>query len=343
MPELAPAAVMSSQPAAAPAVRPRALFVTLSALTYVLSVGSAAALLYAAHRWAGVHPLLGHARAVVYAACGAATVGAAVTLPAFLHDTWLRWPAMAGLLPPLAVFVVASRLLSAPHEAELFDAIIHGDEPRVRRALAWGVSPEARRPWKTPGEPEANEGASALTTAARAGRVAVVRLLLDRGADPRRPDGFGDLPVHRAAGAGHVAVVECLVAAGADPAAPDGRGDAAIHWAAAMARPETIDRLADLGVNVNAPGYRGATPLHRVAITRDLPATTRLLRRGADPRARDDDGQTPVDAVRRALADREAHIRANGGPQAFPHWSPVPLRRMIKLLEDWENGAPPPQ
>jgi hypothetical protein len=271
------------------------------------------------------------------AACAAALVAAGVTGLQLFRPSPLRRLAAAGLVPPVLVFVAAWHLLTAPHEDQMFADIVRGSEAGVRRALAWGVSPEALNDWSTSDE---NEGASALTTAARAGHAPVVRLLLDRGADPNRADGYGHLPLHRAVAAGHAQVVQLLLDHRADPRATDLNGDTALHWAAARARADLIDRLVDLGLDVNARGYGGATPLHKVRSTRDLAATEQLLRRGADRSLRDDEGRTAADLARRDLADRENYLRTIGRPEAREEWATVRLRKMIGLLEEKKGEEP---
>ena len=63
-------------------------------------------------------------------------------------------------------------------------------------------------------------GKRALSSAVEFGHHDIVRLLLDRGADPNWPDGTNaprGVALHAAARAGDTQVVEWLLAAGADP------------------------------------------------------------------------------------------------------------------------------
>lgn len=111
--------------------------------------------------------------------------------------------------------------------------------------------------------PYAREG-TALIRAAERGDLAIVRLLLDAGADV---DGA------------------CGCAAGETPL-----------WAAAAADyPEVVAYLLERGANPNAPGPLGHTCLH-VAAMRGWPRLARtLLEHGADPRLTDDGGRTAAD------------------------------------------------
>jgi ankyrin repeat protein len=60
------------------------------------------------------------------------------------------------------------------------------------------------------------EGETLLTQAAERGRVGVVTLLLERGADANIPTDHGDAALHLAAHQGHVEVVSILLGSGAD-------------------------------------------------------------------------------------------------------------------------------
>ncbi|RMG95704.1 MAG: hypothetical protein D6705_12990 [Deltaproteobacteria bacterium] len=73
-------------------------------------------------------------------------------------------------------------------------------------------------------EPCEPEGRTALAWAAAEGHLAVVDLLLGRGADPNAADREGHTPLHLAAEAGAASVVRRLLAAGADPTLRDGGG-----------------------------------------------------------------------------------------------------------------------
>lgn len=70
-----------------------------------------------------------------------------------------------------------------------------------------------------------------LHHAARAGDAAMVRLLLENGAEVSARCGLGETPLHHAAYWGHPEVAQELLAAGADPNALDGAGYTPLAWA----------------------------------------------------------------------------------------------------------------
>eukprot|EP01051_Picozoa_sp_SAG22_P012073 SAG22_NODE_1224_length_5119_cov_2.362550_3_plen_129_part_00 len=64
--------------------------------------------------------------------------------------------------------------------------------------------------------PPIDDGATPLFIAAQNGHLAVVKLLLDRGATIDQADNAGATPLHAAADIGHEAIAKLLLARGAD-------------------------------------------------------------------------------------------------------------------------------
>ena len=175
--------------------------------------------------------------------------------------------------------------------------------------------------------------------------VAVVRLLLARGADPNarltKPIlqrhhtggdgalGDGATPFMRAAKSGDVEVMKLLLAAGADPTLTLPNGATALMFAAgrgwrngsALApsydqgpEQEAVDAigmLLDLGLEIGATDDAGNTALHAAVTGRGSAAiVAALLARGADPMATNGKGETPLAlAETRATPDVVAQLR----------------------------------
>ena len=120
---------------------------------------------------------------------------------------------------------------------ELFRAVLHGDVDAAARAVEAGADVNA-----------VDEGGDTpLCHAAGAGDAAMVRRLLELGADAN----FGTyaLPLIEAAGKGHLAAVEALLAAGADWRQVDEQGSTALHDAAAAGHMEVVRVLVRAGAD----------------------------------------------------------------------------------------------
>lgn len=133
--------------------------------------------------------------------------------------------------------------------------------------------------------------------AANNGNPEVTRLLLDHGADPAATDRLGDSILHHAAGSSQsAAIIEALLDRGADPNARGNYGDTVLHEAAIFNRnPDLMRILLDRGADVDARDQFGNSALHEAARSNENPAVaTLLLDRSADPNARNDRGETAL-------------------------------------------------
>ena len=88
------------------------------------------------------------------------------------------------------------------------------------------------------------DGWTLLTNAASAGRAATVRVLLDRGYDPKKATSEGESPLMHAAFRGSLDCVELLLTAGADPDQKDVEGSTALDFARRWSRQNVVLRLA---------------------------------------------------------------------------------------------------
>jgi ankyrin repeat protein len=155
----------------------------------------------------------------------------------------------------------------------------------VKRWLALGVSPNSDFCWyaNTP-----------LIKAAAYGRIEVVKLLLEKGADVNKHNEGGETPLHYAARHGHVKVMEILLDHGADPTKKGTGCGTPMQWAGRGGQIGAIKVLMRYGVSVNQRGSGDGTALHE-AVNHDHPDTVRfLLENGAEVNARLEYGCTPL-------------------------------------------------
>jgi ankyrin repeat protein len=135
---------------------------------------------------------------------------------------------------------------------------------------------------------------SPLVLAAMTGNLENVTSLVAHGAEPSAE------ALSEAVTFGHAAVVKALIDAGANVQLTESSGINLLHWAAITNRASVIPVLAKAGVPLDAVDDAGFTPL-MYAATLDVGDDTlrALLTAGADRRIRNDEGRTPLEQARR--------------------------------------------
>ena len=143
-------------------------------------------------------------------------------------------------------------------------------------------------------------GSTPLCEAACKGHKNVVKILIDKGADPNEACHFpysGYTPVNMAASAGHKDVVQLLLDKGADPNEASTRmGFTPLHGAASGSHKYVVQLLLERGAEPNRitkDGYQ-ETPLHLAAERGQLDVVKMLLDGGANSHATDYYGRTPM-------------------------------------------------
>jgi thioredoxin-related protein len=105
---------------------------------------------------------------------------------------------------------------------------------------------------------KSDAGESALIVAVQSGSVDEVRRLLASGSDPDDADDLGDTPVHHAVG-GEVAILKTLLDAGANPNARNSGGISPVMLAFGSGRTDMIELLRKAGARVDILDYGGAS------------------------------------------------------------------------------------
>lgn len=182
------------------------------------------------------------------------------------------------------------------HNGALFEAAMRKDAAAVRAALDAGADVNARNPiGQTP----------LMMAAGRIGGDAVVKVLLERGADPNLKDkspsivpfGIFSGQTNAMIEASRVAdgrSLRMLFEAGADVDLTNEHGGTALFYAIVSGNRENARLLMDQKANVNARLDDGVTPLIIAVQRDDRELAAELIARGADVKAADRNGNTPL-------------------------------------------------
>jgi ankyrin repeat protein len=120
------------------------------------------------------------------------------------------------------------------------------------------------------------------------GYEAVVRVLLEKGANVDKVSDDGETPLHIAALIGIEAVVAALIGAGADINKMNYVGETPLHFAAVNGHGAVVTALIGAGADVNKRRDDGWTPVFCATINRHKSVVNTLIEAGARPAPRRD-------------------------------------------------------
>jgi len=107
-------------------------------------------------------------------------------------------------------------------------------------------------------------------------------------------DGDGRTPLHRAAQSGNMALLELLIGKGAIVNAENEQGHTPLHFGAFAGQVDALTSLLDHGAWVDHQGHDGSVPLHFAAGQGKLAAIEYLVARGGNLKVANHKGHFPL-------------------------------------------------
>ncbi|RDW65991.1 hypothetical protein BP6252_09626 [Coleophoma cylindrospora] len=141
-----------------------------------------------------------------------------------------------------------------------------------------------------------NSGRTPMSWAATNGNEAMVKLLLEKGAEVSSKDNSGRTPMSWAAAHGHQAVVKLLLEKGAEVDSKDNSSRNPMSWAAANEH-QAVVKLSlekEKGAEVDSKDNSGWTPMSWAAANGNQAVVKLLLEKGAEVDSKDSGGCTPI-------------------------------------------------
>src|SRR5208283_2336822 len=126
------------------------------------------------------------------------------------------------------------------------------------------------------------------------GRLAVARLLIEKGADLERKDSLGRTALAVAVSSGHAELSKMLVGVGAPVNSSDNNGGTVLMAALSGGQTDLARFLIDKGADINAADENGTTALFLAIDKGNDDMVKALVGKGVDVQAADSDGVTPL-------------------------------------------------
>ncbi|KAJ1266225.1 hypothetical protein BS78_08G135000 [Paspalum vaginatum] len=181
------------------------------------------------------------------------------------------------------------------------------------------------------------------------GVAAVVRCLLDRGADPAAPCKMGQTPLHNAAENGHHEAVRLLLSKGVPVDTLNGRG-APLHIAAAKGQDQAVKVLLEHGADPNRVVLHVLSPLSMACYGNSLKCMKLLVEAGADVNLKSSPGGPVLfaavdegftDIVKFLLeAGANPNIQDDDGKIPIMHAAASEKRELVEILLPWTKPIP---
>jgi ankyrin repeat protein/cytochrome c553 len=234
-----------------------------------------------------------------------------------------------GMTPLYAVVDMhtLSPLMGRP-APELTDSIDAVETARV--LLRRGANPNAQlkkpiigRHTAFQGDGSLGEGSTALARAAKSADVAMIKVLLEGGADPKVTQKDGTTPTMIAVGARGQRVYSGTASVGTQATEEDAL--------------EAVTVLLSSAIDVNAANANGQTALHNAAARGSDPIVKLLVDRGATLDAKDRLGRLPIDMARGAGGGGRG---GRGGAAGQVHQSTVAV--LSQAMQSRGMTIPPP-
>ena len=177
----------------------------------------------------------------------------------------------------------------------------------------------------------------------------IVKLLLDKGANPEARNNQNDTPLIFASFNDNTESVKLLLEKGADPNAQNSNGNTPLIFASSNDNTESVKLLLEKGANPEARNNQNDTPLIFASFNDNTESIKLLLEKGADPNTQNSNGNTALiiaslnnyTKLVKLLLEKGANLEVqnNNGDASLSIASSSNNIEIVKLL--LEKGANP--